>query len=212
MSKFTNLVKRLYYDKRVRFLFVGVLNTIVGYGITMLVEVMLGIDIINTDKTVPYYNLKIGIANFVGQIIGMIHSYFWNKYFTFRSKTKSRSEIVRFIIVSAAQYGVNVGIEMLFTNVTDLSSFAVKPIQILFSTVVGYIGNNFFSFKDQTADEESKRIAEEIKQENNGEGHGGDKKEESAKDEVVKADDATEEKIKEDVCEERDESKNEDKN
>lgn len=184
MSKFTNLVKRLYYDKRVRFLFVGVLNTIVGYGITMLVEVMLGLDIINTDETVPYYNLKVGVATLTGQIIGMIHSYLWNKYFTFRSKTKSKSEIVRFILVSAAQYGVNVGLANLLTQVGKWDLLFAMPVQIICSTIVGYIGNNFFSFKDQTADEESKRIAEEIKQENeqinNGEEHDDDKNEENA--------------------------------
>lgn len=165
MSKFTNLVKRLYYDKRVRFLFVGVLNTIVGYGVTMLVQIILGIDIFDTDTSVEGYTVKLMIANLTGQIIGMIHSYFWNKYFTFRSTSKSAGEIVRFIIVSAAQYGVNVGLESLLTNVFAWSILAAKPVQIVFSTLVGYIGNNFFSFKAQTADEESKRIAEEIKEE-----------------------------------------------
>lgn len=164
--KVKNLIKTLWYDKRVRFLFVGVLNTIVGYGVTIIVELILGIDVIHTDSTMEGYQTKLFVANLVGQLIGMIHSYFWNKYFTFRSKKKSVGEIGRFILVSAAQYGVNVGLEMLLTKAFLWSALAAKPVQIIASTLVSYLGNNFFSFRGQSADEESKKIAEEIRRKN----------------------------------------------
>ncbi len=161
MSKFKDLVKKLYYDKRVRYLFVGVLNTIVGYGITLIMYLILGVDI-TTDVGLADPFLVM-IATITGQVLGTVHSYFWNKYFTFRSRKKSFSEIVRFCIVYGVQYLANYGLTLLLKNVLNIPILFSQPIIILVCMAISYFGHNLFSFKNQDTEvpEENKEAVEE---------------------------------------------------
>ncbi|MEG2639567.1 MAG: GtrA family protein, partial [Clostridiales bacterium] len=94
-----------------RFLFVGVLNTIVGYG-----SYWIGIK----------FGIHFAIASLIGQILGTVHSYIWNKKFTFASKTespgKTLGEMVRFSSVYAVQYVANVALIAIFIKVFSLSA------------------------------------------------------------------------------------------
>ncbi|MBP5466013.1 MAG: GtrA family protein [Clostridia bacterium] len=144
MGKIKDFIKKLYYDKRVRFLFVGVLNTIVGVGITNLVYLCFGINIFAKEE-IPLVPMIAGTLS--GQIIGTIHSYFWNKYFTFRVKEKSGAEFLRFVIVYVIQYGVSLGLTALF-NVWIAIPALVTVLTVLICTILSYLGHNFFSFKN----------------------------------------------------------------
>lgn len=66
-----SLAKKLYRDRRVRFLFVGCLNTAVGTG---------------SDLLLRYLGLHYALSSALGTMIGTVHSYFWNKYFTYSQK------------------------------------------------------------------------------------------------------------------------------
>lgn len=140
---FKEKVNVLWHDKRVRFVFVGVLNTLVGYGSTFIMYLIFGIDFRNTDAA---DEVHVFICTLTGQILGMINSYFFNKYFTFRSKKKSPAETVRFFIVCGVQYAVNYFGTLLTFNVLHwykiLSMLAVAVV----STLVSYFGHNLFTF------------------------------------------------------------------
>ncbi|HMM06120.1 MAG TPA: GtrA family protein [Clostridiales bacterium] len=119
-----------------RYAFVGVLNTIVGYGTYWLCL---------------RFGLHYAIASLAGQILGTANSYVWNKFFTFRSKTatakKSLAEMVRFCSVYAAQYGANVGLIALFVHGIGLSEEWAGLIAMVLCTVISYVGHKFWSFK-----------------------------------------------------------------
>lgn len=140
---FKEKVNILWHDKRVRFLFVGVLNTLVGYGSTFIMYLIFNIDFRNTEAADPTH---VFICTLTGQILGMVNSYFFNKYFTFRSKKKSLAETVRFCIVCGVQYAVNYFGTLLTFNVLHwykiLSMLAVAVV----STLVSYFGHNLFTF------------------------------------------------------------------
>ena len=68
MSKILEKIKNLFKIEQIRFLFVGGLNTIVGYGTYALLIMM---------------NLNYLLANTISTIVGVIHSYIWNRNFTF---------------------------------------------------------------------------------------------------------------------------------
>jgi len=145
MSRIGGFIKKLYYNKIVRFLFVGCLNTVVGVGVTYLVYIAAGKPIFK--PAVISAGLKFA-ATLAGQVVGTIHSYFWNKYFTFKSKEKSKKEFLRFVLVYAVQYGINYGLTLLlsrFINVAWLYTIIVTFI----CTAVSFVGHNFFSFKKQ---------------------------------------------------------------
>ena len=146
-EKFKKLIKTLYYDKRVRFLFVGGLNTLVGVGVTWLVYVCFGVSIFEKEELVWYVYLTGTLA---GQIVGTVHSYFWNKYFTFRSKERSGTEFLRFVLVYAVQYALNLGITALLNKLIAIPAL-VTVVTTFVCTVLSYLGHNFFSFRKKKA-------------------------------------------------------------
>jgi len=140
---FKEKVNIIWHDKRVRFVFVGVLNTLVGYGSTFIMYLILGIDFRNTDAADP---TKVFICTLTGQILGMINSYFFNKYFTFRSKKKSVAETIRFFIVCGVQYAVNYFGTLLTFNILSWNKFLSMIAVAVVSTLVSYFGHNLFTF------------------------------------------------------------------
>lgn len=111
--------------------FVGVLNTIVGYG-TYFILIKLNI----------YYIL----ASIISQIIGMTHSYIWNKYFTFRSKKRSLKEIIRFTCVALSTYFINLFLLMFFVEIYHMDKAFSGFLSILVVTCLSFLGHKFISF------------------------------------------------------------------
>lgn len=135
-------ISKLWKDKRVRYLFVGCLNTVVGVGITYLVYVLCGYSLFEPDS-IPS-SIKFA-ATLSGQVVGGIHSYLWNKFFTFRSRKKSVGEIVRFAIVCLAQYAANYLLTLLLSAFIPYAWLYTVVVTAI-CMVVSYLGHNFFSF------------------------------------------------------------------
>lgn len=127
-----NLIKRLFELKEFRFLITGGINTVVGYGSYMLF-IFLGFQYL--------------IANIFSTIIGTINSYFWNKYFTFKSPKKSFSEVVRFCIVYATSFLIGMGSLYILVDILHINTYIAGFINLIFTTLISYFGHNFFSFK-----------------------------------------------------------------
>jgi len=137
MSKLKNVIDA----KLLRFIIVGVINTLVGTAI------MFGL-----------YNLA-GCGYWVSSVanysLTSILSFFLNKYFTFRNKGFSWAQVLRFIINIAVCYTLAYGIAkplMLW-----LLSGADKKLQENIAMFVGmclftafnYLGQRFFAFSEK---------------------------------------------------------------
>lgn len=116
-------------------MFVGGINTAVGYGSYALL-LFLGVSYI--------------MAQGASTVIGTANSYFWNKYFTFKSPKKSISEIARFIIVYAASYVLNALILFVSIELLGVNEYAAGCVCLVFTTMISYIGHNLFSFKEES--------------------------------------------------------------
>ena len=80
----------------VRFIFVGLFNTLIGYGF-ILAGLFLGAG--------DY------LANVIGFALGMPIAYSLHRRFTFKHpKPPSRSEALQFVIVFLIAYGANIGV------------------------------------------------------------------------------------------------------
>lgn len=76
-------------DKKLaKYLCVGILNTIVGFGIIFLLM---------------FFGVNPEISNLIGYAIGIIFSYVMNKFFTFESKNRSKKEFIKFILAMLKQ-------------------------------------------------------------------------------------------------------------
>ncbi len=125
----------------IKFLLVGVINTLVGTGIMFLLYNLAGC---------PYWPSV--CANY---ICGGIVSYFLNKYFTFQNKERSLAQVGRFIVTVAACMLIAYGLakpavrwvlagagEKVQENVAMLVGMGLY-------TVLNYFGQRFFAFKSR---------------------------------------------------------------
>lgn len=140
MKKLLALIKKLYYDRRIRFLFVGCLNTAVGVGFDMLFR---------------YLGLHYAFASALGTIIGTVHSYFWNKYFTYSQKKKSFWEAVRFVSVYAVVYALSVLLQYVLIDLNGLNKYLAGILSTFVTTLVSYFGHTYFSFRQKKKSKET---------------------------------------------------------
>lgn len=127
--------KTLLAKKEFRFLFVGGLNTAVGYG---------------SYAAIIYLSDNYKLAYVLSNIIGITHSYFWNKFYTFRkqsAKKMSVGEITRFLSVYLVSFCIGLFMLWLLVEQLGMNDYIAGFVQLLFTTLISWFGHNKFSFK-----------------------------------------------------------------
>lgn len=126
----------------VRFLLVGVLNTLIGLSSSFLLYnfVLMG-----------YW-----AATFGGNLIGATASYFLNRRFTFRSNVSVSSSWWKFVVVIILCYVVSYGCSLwisqsLYWLLPQASQKLVQNFAILLGnglyTILNYLGHKYFTFR-----------------------------------------------------------------
>ena len=131
----------LFDAKLLRFLIVGVINTLVGSAI------MFGL-----------YNLahcSYWFSSAANYVLTSILSFFLNKYFTFKNKEQSLSQVLRFAVNIAVCYGRAYGIAkplcralLAGASVSVRDNVSMLVGMVLF-TGLNYLGQRFFAFKSK---------------------------------------------------------------
>lgn len=131
---------RKYIDiTTIKFLIVGVINTIVGTGVMFILYNIFA---------VSYW-----ISSASNYVVGSIVSYFLNKYFTFQSKEKSWKQIGRFVLNITICYLLAYGMAkpMVSLVLSDFSEKIQGNVSMLFGmgffVVLNYLGQRMFVFK-----------------------------------------------------------------
>ena len=126
-----------------KFIFVGFINTGVFYSIY-------------------YVLLQLGffyaVALTIGNIIGIINSYLWNKFFTFGSKKRSIGETIKFLVIAIMQYFLNLLIVYLCVDRAGISPESAGLIAISISVFFSYFGHKFWSFREADNHEQDMKI------------------------------------------------------
>ena len=123
----------------IKFVIVGVINTLVGSGAMFLLYNFAGCS---------YW-----FSSAANYVIGGIVSFFLNKYFTFQNKERSFSQIVKFIICIAVCYFIAYGLAKPAAEILlEAQSTAIKENVAMAAgmgiyTVLNYIGQRFFAFE-----------------------------------------------------------------
>jgi len=132
MSIGGSILKKLLESQKSRFLLVGCLNTLVGYGFYALFLWM----------QIPYL-----IANTLSTICGVIHSYFWNRYFTFKSKQKAWKEITKFITVYGISYMMSICFLFILVKKLGINPYVSGVFNVGITTIISWFGHKYFSFR-----------------------------------------------------------------
>lgn len=135
------LLNKIYHSSFLKFAFVGVLNTLIGTLVMFLCY--------------HFWGLGYWLSSAMNYIIGSFFSYFANKYFTFRSKSRSIKEIVRFVLNIFICYLVAYGcarplVKFVISHIWQLDRVALDEIAMVVGMVlfvfVNYFGQRIFVF------------------------------------------------------------------
>ena len=130
-----------------KFIAVGLANTVVDFGILNILIFLSGIA----------GGLVYSVFKGISFIIATIHSYFWNKFWTFKVKQGREKEFLQFFLISAIGFVINVGIASLVVNVIgirfEISAKIWANIGAACGSIVGlawnFIGYKFIVFKQK---------------------------------------------------------------
>ena len=133
----------------IKFLIVGVINTLVGTGVMFVLY--------------NFFSVSYWISSAANYVVGSIVSYFLNKYFTFQNKEKSLKQMIRFIVNIEACYLAAYGaakplISWLLSDMNEkFQGNAAMLAGMCLFVVLNYFGQRWFVFQDHSEEEEEKR-------------------------------------------------------
>jgi putative flippase GtrA len=131
--------KKYLAVQTIKFGLVGLLNTLIGYGVFFIFL-----------SWVPYI-----YALFVANIIGASNSFFWNKYWTFKSKNKYHAEILRFVLVYTFTFIINAMLLSLAISKYHINAKIAQAFILILVTLISFFGHKYWSFRkdNELADE-----------------------------------------------------------
>lgn len=124
---------KIFYDKTfLKFIIVGVINTIVGAGVMFALY--------------NIFHFSYWVSSIMNYVTGSIVSFFLNKYFTFKSSSFSFKEIIYFIINIAVCFFIAYSLAKPFA-VYLLSGYSVSVQEntAMFTGMVIFTGLNYLS-------------------------------------------------------------------
>ena len=134
-------MKKFIDIKLLKFLIVGIVNTIVGMTIMFGLYNFLG---------VSYW-----VSSATNYILTSILSFFLNKYFTFGKKGHTIQEAVRFTINILVCYLLAYGIAkpltlfLLSSQTQKIQENIAMFVGMCFFTILNYFGQRFFAFQEE---------------------------------------------------------------
>lgn len=115
----------------VRFLSVGVLNTLIGLGsIWLLMWLGLG--------SLP--------ANAAGFLLGMVVSFNLNRLWTFEHDGDWRASLGRWLVIAGVAYAANFIVVLVLTRLAGVNGYLAQLPGIAIYTVLSYLGGKLYVF------------------------------------------------------------------
>lgn len=122
-------------QKIIRFLLVGIVNTLVGLGLTLLL----------------YHGFQTGywVATAFGNGCGIAISYLLNRRFTFSATTSLKTDWIRFLLVVLISYLIAYRLSLFVIDlfVPSFGGTGAILIGMVLYTILNFIGQNYWVFK-----------------------------------------------------------------
>lgn len=117
----------------IRFVIVGVFNTLYGFAIIFACMYWLG--------------LSAYLSNIIGYTCGLITSYALNRAFTFKSRTRGASEAIRFLIVFGVAYLANLGLLYVCVQWARINEGLSQIVAGVAYVGVSFLLNKYYVFR-----------------------------------------------------------------
>lgn len=140
-------LKKIFDPTFFRFIVVGVINTLVGYGVMFGLYNLAGLHL--------WGDTGYWISSAANYVVGSIVSFFLNKHFTFRNQEKGAGVVIRFVVNITVCYLLAYGLAKPAVSWAlggmGLSEQLQGNLTMLFGSglfvLLNYFGQRFFAFK-----------------------------------------------------------------
>lgn len=145
MKKIVEIVKKLYYNETMRYLFIGGCTTLVN-----LITFAVFCDVLDMNVT---------LGNVLSIILAILFAYVSNKIFVFSSKTEGLkemfSELCRFVGGRLSTMAIEVGGVYLIYNMMGYPKMAAKLITQILVIIGNYFISKFFVFRNRDGEQKN---------------------------------------------------------
>lgn len=125
------LIGRPSYYQFAKFIFIGVINTVLNYSVFFI---LLG-----------YTSYLISLV--IAHVIGVLNSFIWNKYWTFGSKELRLDEFIKFNLLYIVYFIVNAVMLIIMVNNLHFTPQMGQLIALPTLTIISFAGQKYWSFK-----------------------------------------------------------------
>lgn len=137
MRRLFNLATTLVNDQRIRFLAVGGVNTVVGYGLFAALDLYVFAGI-------PFgYLLSLALS----YAIAITLAFILYRRFVFHVTGHVWTDLTRFVSVYLVSIGVNAVALPILIELFGLNSLVAQAIVLVCTTVISFFGHREFSFR-----------------------------------------------------------------
>lgn len=116
-----------------KFVMVGTLNTALGYAVIFACMYLLGFSAV--------------LSNVTGYLFGLTISYALNRSFTFKSTSKSKTEVVRFLFVFLVAYLANLGVLLALIRYAGMHEGVAQVSAGAVYVVTSFLMNKYYVFR-----------------------------------------------------------------
>jgi putative flippase GtrA len=124
-------VRALLDREEVRFLIVGVVNTIVGYGLFAVFLLFF-----------PYL-----VSLYLSYAVAVSLAFVLHRRFTFRVRGNVLVDFVRFVGVYVVSLAVNTVVLPVLVEFVGLHPLVAQGVALVITTLISYVGHKWFSFR-----------------------------------------------------------------
>lgn len=133
------------HGMKIRFILVGVWNTIFGYLVFVLLDTFFT-HILST-RYFAYMSAMV-----LGQIIAVLNAFIFHKFYTFRSQTKGKAMINEFFRFSSTYiftFVLNLVLLPVFVELLLIPPKIAGACIVILLTIVSYFAHLYYSFKEK---------------------------------------------------------------
>ena len=130
-------VRQMLRVEVVRYGLVGILNTLIGYGLFVVLQLALGRYI--------HYTIVQAIAN----LIGVVEAYWLQRWLVFRSRGNWWAGLGKFASVYAAAFVFSLGMVALLVEVFGAGVLLAGAVTLILQAFLTYAANKWFTFRPQ---------------------------------------------------------------
>jgi putative flippase GtrA len=136
------------HSTKIRFVAVGLWNTVVGYLIFLLLESVFA-------RVFAARYLAYMSAMVIAQVLAVMNAYVFHKYITFRSPARGMQiagEFLRFSATYVVTFVVSLLLLPVFVEFFHLDPKVAGALVIICCTAISYLGHSKFSFRHRGSD------------------------------------------------------------